>query len=82
MEFARQQAGYRVLIDAERVPQAVDVAPGDANPRVHLFAVVFPRIAEREQAVGANLGAAQTNEALADVHVAVLDDDPRGAGAP
>src|SRR5262249_60626078 len=59
MELTRQQTRHGVLIDAERVPQAVDVAPGDPNPRGDLFPVVFTRVPAREQPVGAHLGAAE-----------------------
>ena len=55
MELARQQAGHRILVDAERVTQAVEIAPRDADARVDLLAAIVARIAEREQAVGADL---------------------------
>src|SRR5262249_8162947 len=82
VEFARQQTRHRILVDAERMAQAVDVAPYHAQPRVHLFAAVVARIAEREQSVRPDLRIAEAHDAFADVDVAVLDHDARAAGAP
>ena len=65
MELAGQQAGHRIVVDLERVPQAVEVAARDAEPRVDLLAAVVARIAEREEAVGANLRVAQPHDAVA-----------------
>src|SRR5207245_927695 len=82
MEFARQQPRHGILVDAERVPQAVEIALRHAQPRIDLLAAIVARIAEREEPVGADFRVAEAYAALADVHVLVLDDDARAAGAP
>ena len=64
------------------MPQAVEIAPHGAEPRVHLLAAVIARIAEREASVGVDFGIAEADEPVGDVDVAVLDDDVAVAGAP
>ena len=82
VKLAAEPARYRIVVDLEGVAQAVDVASDHAESGVDLFAAVFARIAEREQAVGADLGSGVLDEAVGHRHVAVLDDDVRAAVAP
>ena len=62
--------------------RAVELPPGDTKSRVDFLAAVAPRIAEREQAFGADFRVIVAHEPVANRHVTVLDDDLRLAIAP
>src|SRR5262245_30416196 len=82
VELAAHLPGDRVVVDLERVTQAVELAPDDAEPRVDLVAAVIAWIAEREGSVGVNLRVAEADETVRDRHVVVLDDDAARGRAP
>ena len=65
VELAGEPARHRIVVDLERVPQAVEVAPRDPEARVDLLAAVAARVAEREASVGADLGVADPDRAVA-----------------
>ena len=55
MKLPRDQAGHRIVVDAERVAQAVDVAAGQPHPRIDLLAAIIPRVAQSESSIRADL---------------------------
>ena len=72
----------RIHVELEGMPQIRKPTTSDEDARVDFLAVVAPRIAERERAVGSDLRRAVGDDALADDRVAVLDHDLGGAAAP
>ena len=80
--LARHRALDRIVVELERVAQIAQRPPADADARVDLVAAVAPRVAERELAVGANLGVAGGHDRVRHEDVAVLDRDVGAAAAP
>ena len=66
MEFARELAFDRVVVEPERVAQIRDGPAIDADARVDLFAAILAGISERERAVGFDLAVTLAHDAARD----------------
>ena len=81
VELTAEQARYRVVVESEGMPQALDITPDDPEPRVQLFATIAA-VTEREKAVSPDLRLAASHDPVGDRHVAALDDDSSGPVPP
>src|SRR5438045_1392431 len=82
MKLSGEEACDRVVVEVERVPQALEIAPHDAEARVDLLPSVVARIAEREEPVRMDLRAGAAHDAVGYADVRVFDEQVPAAGAP
>ena len=82
MKVSGEETRDRIVVELERMPQAVEIAPHDAEARVDFLPPVVARITEREQAVRMDLRGAAAHDAVGDAHISIFDEQMPATAAP